>query len=121
MATQNKSGGNNDRMPNRLGHRVRELRETLGLSQKGLAELVGTHPPTIWRIEHGERMPRQPMLESLASALNTNTRDLLVAAGYIDDEPLFAGLEPALVNAARGKPPEAQRAAAALLNAIDAE
>ena len=107
-------------MPNRLGHRVKELREQQGMSQRGLAELVGVKPQSLWRMEHGKHVPRQRMLERLAAALDTPTRDLLVAAGYIDEEPLFAGLEPALVSAARGKPPEAQRAAAALLNAIDA-
>ena len=121
MATKQPSGGNDAPMPNRLGRRVKELREAQGITQRGLAELVGVTPTSLWRIEHGVHLPRQRMMERLAAALNAPSRDLLVAAGYATEEPLFAGLEPALVNAARGKPAAAQRAAAALLDAIDAE
>lgn len=49
-----------------LAHRVRGLREGLGLSQAEVAERIGTKQPAIARIEHAVSMPKIEMLQKLA-------------------------------------------------------
>lgn len=52
-----------------LGRRILERRLDLGLSQKALAEKVGTSQNRIYLIEAGEANPTLDTLEHLASAL----------------------------------------------------
>ncbi len=52
-----------------LGRRVLKRRIELGLSQKALAEKVGTSQNRIYLIEAGEANPTLDTLERLASAL----------------------------------------------------
>jgi ribosome-binding protein aMBF1 (putative translation factor) len=49
-----------------LAHRIRELRESKGLSQAEVAEQIGTKQPSIARIERGLALPRLDMLQKLA-------------------------------------------------------
>jgi len=50
-------------------HRLRELREDQGLSQRALAQLAGVAPATIVRAESGQRRPRGITTRKLARAL----------------------------------------------------
>jgi transcriptional regulator with XRE-family HTH domain len=52
-----------------LGHRVRELRDRLGLTQEQLAERADLHPTYVSGIERGERNPGLNILARLAKAL----------------------------------------------------
>jgi transcriptional regulator with XRE-family HTH domain len=52
-----------------LMHRLKELREDQGLSQRALAELAGVAPATIVRAENGQRVPRGMTARKLAKAL----------------------------------------------------
>jgi transcriptional regulator with XRE-family HTH domain len=52
-----------------LGVRLRTLRVTAGLTQKGLADHVGVRQPTISGYERGLEVPTTPMLSRLADAL----------------------------------------------------
>ena len=65
----------------RVGSRIRQAREAKGWSQSQLArELPGsTDGPSISRYERGEVMPRPPMLDALADALDVDTSFFLVA------------------------------------------
>lgn len=49
-----------------LAHRLRELRESKGLSQAEVAAQIGTKQPSIARIERGLALPRLDMLQKLA-------------------------------------------------------
>jgi len=49
-----------------LAHRIRELRESEGLSQAEVAAQIGTKQPSIARIERGLALPRLDMLQKLA-------------------------------------------------------
>jgi DNA-binding XRE family transcriptional regulator len=52
------------------GYQIARLRIARGLTQAQLAELVGTHQPSIARIENGKRLPSLSFLERVAVVLN---------------------------------------------------
>lgn len=58
------------------GQRIKFLRKTLGLTQKGLAAKVHTVQPAISQWEHDKWVPTRPTQFLLADALNT-TRTFL--------------------------------------------
>ena len=53
----------------RLAFEIRALRERKGLSQRELAELVGTTQSAIARLEGGRISPSLPTLDRIAAAL----------------------------------------------------
>ena len=55
----------------RLAFEIRGLREKKGLSQRQLAELVGTTQSAIARLEGGRISPSLPTLDRIATALGT--------------------------------------------------
>lgn len=70
----------------RLAFEIRALREKKGLSQRQLAELVGTTQSAIARLEGGRISPSLPTLDRIANALDaeltvtlTDTQQLLGA------------------------------------------
>jgi len=70
----------------RLAFEIRALREKKGLSQRQLAELVGTTQSAIARLEGGRISPSLPTLDRIANALDaeltvtlTDTQQLLDA------------------------------------------
>jgi transcriptional regulator with XRE-family HTH domain len=58
-----------EREPPNVGVQVQALREQLGLSMRGLAELCGLSPNTISLIERGATSPSVSTLHQLATAL----------------------------------------------------
>ena len=61
----------------RVGARIRQVREGLGLSQEGLADLSGLHRTYIGGVERGERNLGVLNLIRIARALTTNPAALL--------------------------------------------
>jgi transcriptional regulator with XRE-family HTH domain len=55
----------------RLALEIRALRERRGLSQRELAELVGTTQSAIARLEGGRISPSLPTLDRIAAALDS--------------------------------------------------
>lgn len=53
----------------RLGARIRSLRQARGLTQEQLAERAGLHPTYVAKIEAGTRLPSLEVLDRLAAAL----------------------------------------------------
>jgi transcriptional regulator with XRE-family HTH domain len=53
-----------------FGAKLRELRESKGLSQKGLAEAAGQAQQSLARWEQGEQVPTFDVLQSLCAALD---------------------------------------------------
>jgi transcriptional regulator with XRE-family HTH domain len=67
-------------------HRIRRKRQDAGLSQRRLAELVGTDQAHISRIERGERMEMSiQTLEKLADVFGVTTDYLLGREGVKDE------------------------------------
>lgn len=62
----------------RLAMEVRALREARGLSQRELAELVGTTQSAIARLEGGSVSPSLPTLDKIADALHAELSVSLV-------------------------------------------
>lgn len=59
-----------------LGLRIRELRKSAGLSQERLSEIIGVDPKHLSRIELGKSFSTLDTLESLATTLKVEIRDL---------------------------------------------
>jgi len=62
----------------RLAMEVRALREARGLSQRELAELIGTTQSAIARLEGGNVSPSLPTLDKIADALDAELSVSLV-------------------------------------------
>ncbi len=64
-----------------VGLRVRQLRESAGLTQEALARAASIGRVTLVRIENGEQSPRYETLVSLAGALKRPIQELLAGPG----------------------------------------
>ncbi len=53
-----------------IGYQVARLRIQRGLTQAQLAEMVGTHQPSIARLENGSSVPSLSFLDRIAEALD---------------------------------------------------
>ena len=60
-----------------FGKRIRQLRETQGLSQEELAYRAGVHRTYLGGIERGERNPSLKNIAAIARALDIKLPDLL--------------------------------------------
>jgi DNA-binding XRE family transcriptional regulator len=60
------------------GYQVARLRMLRGLTQAQLAEMVGTHQPSIARLENGSSTPSLSFLSKIAEALNAKIEFRLV-------------------------------------------
>jgi transcriptional regulator with XRE-family HTH domain len=60
----------------RFGGRVRELRQSKGLSQEELAFKAGMHRTYLGGIERGERNPALKNIAAIADALGVSLSDL---------------------------------------------
>jgi transcriptional regulator with XRE-family HTH domain len=60
-----------------IGHRIRELRLKVGMSQQKLAEILGVSRPTISQIENGERKIFADELIKLSETFNISVDSLL--------------------------------------------
>ena len=63
-----------------IGSRIRQLRESAGLSQEALAHAANIGRVTLVRIESGGQSPRYETLVALASALQRPIQELLVSS-----------------------------------------
>ena len=81
-----------------LGAAIKEARESLGLTQRGLAAEVDVKASHIAYIEGNRRRPSLPLLRKLVLALGLNRRDMLFltypdAKFLMDDAPKAAKRE----------------------------
>ena len=65
--------------------KIKELRESKGLSQEELCENSGISLRTIQRIENGESVPRGSTLKTIASSLNVSP-DFLISFSHGEKE-----------------------------------
>ncbi|MBF8186365.1 helix-turn-helix transcriptional regulator [Nonomuraea sp. K274] len=64
------------------GSPMRSLRETAGLTVRGLAERVGLHPQSLRNIELGRRPASTEVLERIAAELRSSVADLAPATTH---------------------------------------
>ena len=60
-----------------LGHAIREVRRTKGLTQRQVAEAAGCTPAYLSLVENGKADPSLTMLKKLAAAVDTRVVDML--------------------------------------------
>lgn len=66
-----------DSLPKQLGYKVRQLRQSYGMTQEKLAEYLEVHPSYPGQLERGERSPSLETLEKLASTFHLPLSELL--------------------------------------------
>lgn len=69
---------------NTLGEKILELLKKYNMTQRQLADIVGTTEVSICRYVKGERIPRGPVIANIAKALHT-TSDYLLGTEDIAD------------------------------------
>ena len=66
-----------------VGARVRQSRESAGMTQEGLAHTAGIGRVTLVRLEKGEQTPRFKTLDAIAKALGIGVTELLVEPEWL--------------------------------------
>jgi transcriptional regulator with XRE-family HTH domain len=69
---------------NRVGRKIREVRQLKGLSQEELADAAGVNLRTIQRIENNENDPRAATLNLICKILDLTPEDILDYGKQID-------------------------------------
>jgi len=72
-------------MPNRLGERIRSLREARGLSLRAAAEAAGISAAALSQIENGQTSPSVATLEKLADGLGVAVASFFLEEGRRSD------------------------------------
>jgi len=60
----------------KVGKRIKDIREILGLKQYVLAEKLNMEPSNLTRIENGNQLPKEENLVKIAEILNVEIKDL---------------------------------------------
>ena len=68
-----------------IGSKIKLTRSIRGITQKELANLVGTHEVMIRKYEIGKAIPKDEQLKKIASALGVNANDVLPLLFAIDE------------------------------------
>ena len=58
------------------GEKIREARQKIGITQKELAERMGTSPQNLAQYENGKRQPKLETLDKIAAALGIDVWEL---------------------------------------------
>jgi transcriptional regulator with XRE-family HTH domain len=95
------------------GHYLREWREFRDMTGEQLAEAIGRSPASISQLENGRQGYRQKTLEDLARALRTDPASLL-GRNPFDPDGVWA-----LADRISRAPPNARRAAIAVIDSLD--
>ena len=73
-----------------LAKQLRTRRESKGLSQRHLADLMGVHENTVFKLERNPERALVETIEKAAEALGINTGDLFAGATLQCGKPLCA-------------------------------
>lgn len=73
-----------------FGKRIKELRESLFMSQEEFSEKIGIHRNTLARIESGENFVSLETLENIKEALGVEYNELFTFGKPVDKDPLKA-------------------------------
>ena len=68
---------NEETAADRIGARIRNIRNAKGMSQGELGEKIGLNADRVQKYENGARKPKPDMLKRIASALDVCVDDLL--------------------------------------------
>lgn len=88
-----------------VGERIKALRERRGYSQLELSQMVGVNPVWISKVEtRSKYLPEPQVLRKLAAVLGVPIEELLVVAGYLDQDPMWTDVDPRCLAAYRSVP-----------------
>lgn len=73
-----------------FGKKIKELRESIFLSQEAFAEKIGIHRNTLARIESGENFVSYETLEAIKETLDVEYKDLFSFDTTVQKDPLKA-------------------------------
>lgn len=73
-----------------FGKKIKELRESMFMSQEVFAERIGIHRNTLARIESGENFVSLETLEAMKEALGVEYKDLFTFDVKVKKDPLKA-------------------------------
>lgn len=73
----------------KLGKRIKELREHKNLTQLVFAEMVNMESSNISKIERGIQIPKEESLIKIANALDVSVKDLFDYEHFIDKAELI--------------------------------
>lgn len=76
------------------GERIKELRESRGLSQLELAELLNTNQSQISRWEKSKNIPQTQSLEMIAEFFDVTADYILGLVDHPDDQITMSDLDP---------------------------
>lgn len=65
-----------DKLSKKVGHRIKQIRESKNIKQYVLAEKLMMEPSNLTRIENGYQFPKEENLIKIASLLNVELKDL---------------------------------------------
>ena len=95
------------------GNRIKQLRESLGLSQEELASVAGISQRQISYYENGKNKPTAEIINRLSNALNTTSDYLLGMTDNLNreihDESDLSGEELRIIEIIRHVKPEKRR------------
>lgn len=60
----------------KFGHRLQEIRKSLGLTQESVAEKIDMDTPNLSNIENGKRFMSPENIEKIANALGVEVKEL---------------------------------------------
>lgn len=103
----------------RLGARIKTLREARGLTQEALAELVDVDGQTIQRVERAKIAPSLARVFGIADALGVSMAELFDAAGAAVEVAGVTPSELAVLSAYRATPEERRELALRVLREIE--
>lgn len=69
----NTQDSNMETAAKRIGNRIREIRESMGMSRAELGEAIGLNANRIQQYENGRRKPKSEGLKKIASVLGVST------------------------------------------------
>ena len=81
-----------------VGERVRQLRQSIGLSVRTLATRTGFSPSFISQVEHGLASPSIASLERIATELGISLVEFFDVASPVDSATVRSGGEPHLIS-----------------------
>jgi transcriptional regulator with XRE-family HTH domain len=84
-----------------IGHFIRDLRHSAGVSLRQLADRAGVSNPYLSQVERGLRKPSAEVLQQIANALRVSTPAMYLRAGLLDakdgsDVPAAIAADPEL-------------------------
>ena len=71
-----------------FGRIIKQQRLLMPLTLKELADMAGTSPSHLGRIERGERFPSARILRKVAKPLGFEESELFTLAGFLSPQPL---------------------------------